>query len=464
MQYLPRVSVGLLLAIIIVISACTRGIEFGDDLLSDELVDVTVTDTFVLNSRTVVHDSTRVFSATARPLRQLVGKMEDPIFGRSEAMSHFQLGINPNDNASERFPGATLDSITLNIAWDTAVFYGNYRDGMELEVRELMEPLDEDLMDHFAGEMPAVFPDAIGSTGPIVPSADDRYVYRRVFQSADSSVVTVDTLVGVRSIRLDDALGQRILDSDASVFSSRAAFRDAFPGLRIEAVGASNGHIGYRLSSLIEVNLYYQYTDTAGVDRQGLYPINLSETCNNGGTGEIFTCVLYNTYEHDYTGSQVEPFLTDPLLGDSLLFLQSMIGTNIELDLPTRIAEGQILLNKAQLLLELEEQSATEDRLYPPVQRVLALYRDSEGETFIRDLLVAGSQGFRGFLEEDTDTGRRFYELNITEHMQSVLQGELPERLIIVPNQRSSIPSRTVIKGNKASTGAVRLIVVYSEL
>jgi len=463
-QYLPRISTGLLLAVILVVSACTRGIEFGDDLLSDELIEVSVTDTFVLNSRTVLHDSTRVFSPTSRPLRQLVGKMNDPIFGQSESVSHFQLGINPNNDAFERFPGATLDSITLNIAWDTTVFYGNYRDGMELEVRELMEPLDDDLMDHYADEMPMVFPDAIGSTGNFVPDGQEEYVYRRVFQAADSSVVTSDTLVGVRSIKLDDAFGQRILDADPSVFATRAAFRDALPGLRIEAVGASNGYVGYRLSALVEVNLYYQYTDTAGVDRQGLYPIDLSETCNNGGVGEIFTCVLYSTYKHDYSGSEVESFLADVSLGDSLLFLQSMIGTNIELDLPTQISDGQVLLNKAQLILELEEQSALEEITYPPVERVLAVYRNGENETFVRDLLIASSQGFRGFLEEDDDTGRRYYELNITEHMQSVLQGELPERLIIVPNQRSTIPTRTVVKGNKASSGAVRLVVVYSEL
>ena len=58
-------------------------------------------------------------------------------------------------------------------------------------------------------------------------------------------------------------------------------------------------------------------------------------------------------YSHDLTGTLIEPFIDNPDLGDSLLFLQGMEGLIAKLEIPHVEELSGVIVNKADVTISL---------------------------------------------------------------------------------------------------------------
>lgn len=447
--------------LLLLCASCTRSLEFGDDLLGEEFINVQTIDTLTIKAKTIINDSSRVFSTTAIPLRYLIGKVEDPTFGTYESEINLQFGVLDSLSDVERFPTSTLDSIVFRFSVDSQGFYGNGILGMGLEFRELGEQLAFD--DHDASEMPSTTGDLIGEIGTFIPDSKSFIRVQEVAgQATDSTIFREDSLGLRMSVRLDDALGQKWLDADPSVFDSDESFRNFFPGLKITPSETSQAMMGVSAFNSGIIQLYYKDVDTAGVERSYFYRVQVIQRCFFSGLDAYDpSCVIFSNYEHDYSGSPVENFFDDYTMGDSLLFLQGMIGTSIEMDFPTLPNLGSILLNKAQLKLYVDYSGVDED-LFEAINQLVVSYEDENGDLIpIEDIVSLSS--FSGALEEDPDTGDIFYEINMTAHFQEIVDGKKPTKIFILPSQRPIIPNRTVLFGAGNSTAPAKLSITFSE-
>ncbi len=455
-----------LIGFIAISTSCTRGIEFGEEIIAEEFVSLRSVDTFSLSAKTIANDSTRTFSPTNIPIRQLVGSLDDPIFGKSSAASYFQLGVVTTSTDYRRFENATLDSITLTMLWDSAGFYGSYDNGMTIDVFEVSEDIDMagtdgDIMNHFADESPAFFSDPIGSSGFVVARTTDKVTFRNPVQAADSTIILTDTVRSAIQIRLDDAFGQKIIDADTVTLQTQTAFREFIKGMRISSPDAE-GMVGISMANNAQIDLYYSYVDTAGISRSDNYIIDVTDFCNDVFIGENPSCVIFNSFEHDYTGTALENIRTEDLDGDSLLYLQGMIGTSIELELPSSFDPGtDILVNKAELLFTVDAASVSGS--FEATDQIIASYRNDDDELSpISDLVRP--EFYDGVLTDDPDTNEETFTLNITSHMQSVLDGELSSTMVLIPSSRAASAARVVLRGTEASEGKVGLRIIYTEL
>ena len=140
-------------------------------------------------------------------------------------------------------------------------------------------------------------------------------------------------------IRLDDAWGQRFLEQDTSVYVSDSTLLDFFRGLYVKPTGVSPGMMTFDLNrSWPGVYFYYRL-------RGDTLVYNLEA----GSIGRRIS-----QYKHDYDTYIAGEFINNPLVNDSLMFLQGMQGLRIAFDVPGLQNFSNKVINKAELEVTVE--------------------------------------------------------------------------------------------------------------
>ena len=126
---------------------------------------------------------------------------------------------------------------------------------------------------------------------------------------------------------------------------------------------------------------------------------------------------------------------------------------------------GRIAINKANLIVSLDNNDNTVSDYAPPTQLVLLEEKDGK----IRFLLdqYEGMTYYGGAY----NSSKKEYKFNIARHIQQVIDG--PERngkenlglyLVVWTADRPNSANRVVLKGPKRQSGNLRLQVTYTKL
>ncbi len=424
--------------------ACSDDSNIGSELLNNESLNLEFVDISPLPMSTVTEDPVPLFIigdfGTSDLSTYPLGSVDEPIFGSNQTTIF--MDIHKSVGTPE-FDGKTLDSIVLLLPYDTLGTYGNLDASHLIEVFELTEGFEEDVDTFFSNTSFAYEPVAIGSVDLVPNTRDSVFAY----------APTEDSIIGYLPhlrIKLDDAFAMAFFEENDGVVDDTTFIKENF-GFAIRSTPSDNSFFGLNLanSSLNQRELAVYYSEVDSAIRYD-FPVAVNRS--------YFADI-------DYSGSDIETALTDPAIGDSLLYVQGMEGVNIKIDLSALDDLSDVSLNVAELEFFVAELGEDNLDLYPPIDAFYLAYEDEDGDrVFIEDYVesLSISNFFGGTLEDDTN-GLKKYTLGVTSHVLDIISGEIASKeLFLVPVRREQEVNRTILYGPNHSQYPAKLRLVIT--
>jgi len=431
--------------------ACNEPSIIGSNILPlEDNINILYTDTLSLRATTLKEDSTKVYDANPalQPSRYLTGRVNDPVFGTYGSVIYTQLELlatNPD------FSDVKLDSIVLSLAYDSKGNYGDFSKNFNLKIFEVLESMNPN-EEYYSNQ------NFISNTSNPLGELD--------FIPMPNDSTFIDTVLVKPHIRipLDNALGERFLNVvDTSVYQSDDFFTNFFNGIKLvgnlddnEAILAFD-----LLDQLTRLELHYTVGDTA----QEVFTFRVKS-----GSTKVMN------FFHDYDRSvyaPVLPFIDDPVKGDSLVFLQSLEGLNVKVEMPFIDDWSNVIINKAELVVKVAQDANS--TLYPIPEQLILLQNSnlSDDLVLIRDVSVSLQRTssftglFGGDSEVNSDSGEDIteYRMNISGFLQDVIDGVQENgTLYITTYPKSDQPSRLILGGPNHSKYNMEIQLTYTKL
>ncbi|MCB0658442.1 MAG: DUF4270 family protein [Saprospiraceae bacterium] len=433
-------------ALLLLLVMCNDPSPLGSDFLKDVELQIGFTDTVSVNAMTIPDDSLLTYEpANLTPIRTfLVGSLHDPIFGYSESNIYTQIDYDvfspPN------FNNAVLDSVVLTLAFDSLGIYGDTTQPITLEVYRVMEDLQI---------AQPTYSNQSFAAGKVVGELTNYYFNNdsvTVIEPINSGTQldTVRKAPQIR-IRLNDGIGNELIELDTSGVLDVDNLYDHFEGLTIRTVASNQAMLGIDLNNTASTLTMYYQANSYKYTYSFLMSSSIKRTLE---------------YHTDHTGAPVEPYIGDPQKGDSLLFMQPLSGTNIQLSIPGLANLTDYIINKAEIECYIATVDGDNLDLYPPASQV-APYEQIEGILYPTNDVFT-SADFRVLLDasggklEEVSTGLYRYRANISAHLQNMIDGYVENKLILVPYPRTESPRRSIVYGPKDPNYPMKLRITYT--
>lgn len=445
--------------VLLLIPACIDPTEIGSELLDEDLIEAGFTDTITIQTTTIKGDSVRTYSYLSLLDGYLLGDYNDPYFGRSTASFYGQVGMFRTASGltvlRPDFEGLVLDSTVLVMSLDTNYFYGDIYDMQPFVVKlsqlvDYRDPTEEIFSNHEF----LTNPDAIGFPGETIYEIKPRIDSLSVFDYS----LGIDTITFAHfRLKLPDAFGQKFLDADTTVYETDSSFVEFFPGLAIEPVSENNGLLALDLlsSGSDAVAGLYLYMSPAGVDgdtTQYRFPFNAYRFKASG-------------LKNDHFGAPVNEFI-DKGEPDTLTFMQGMEGLYTVLELPYVTENKGLIVNKAELVLSIADVPGVNYDDHGPVDRIVISTLTEDGELeVINDVALASDLDaeYGGTIEEGVDDEPDQYIINISNHMQDMIDGIAPTNLYLTTYRRAFSHGQVAIYGGAHEQYPVKINLYFTK-
>jgi len=408
----------------------------------EDRLNVTFIDSSSVVSYTVLEDSLR----TSGLALNLLGSYTDPTIGFHEASIFTQMRLSA-------FLGTTdldmtfveVDSVVLSLKYGEH-FYGNVDDLQRLRVYRVTEDLDGD-SSYYSNSSVAFDATDLVELGSQVQE----------LQPITPVVVGDDTLSSQLRLRLNPALGVELLsESNNGVLNDQDAFLSYFKGLHVfpdNNVPAPDygGIFSFDLENgNSQMVIYYRITQP-GLEDTLAFNIVIDENATR-----------FSRFVHDYTGTPVEAQIASPSLGQQSIYMQAMAGLKGKIEFPhldILADSGLTALNRAELVITVDDDLTG---AYLPNSRLIVLVAPESGDgagTFTADFFE-GDAFFDGFWDIPTNS----YRINLTRHLQNILNGNNPNTgLYLITVSSGVTANRTVLLGPEASADNMKLELIFTE-
>ncbi len=403
-------------------SNCTNSDEIGLNLTPPgEKFHFMVDSSTVISAMTLRQDSVTSEKRTS----SLLGSMNDPIFGKTNASLMTQLRLSSNEVDFGTNP--QIDSVVLLMKYQ-----GHYGDTTQLQsfrVYELTKDLYFDST-YYSTQNMAGFYDPTASIGT-----------HEYFPKPDEDSVL---------IRLSPDFGNKLLRTDTAYLSNNTTWLSYFKGLYLESAPVEQGGsiIYYDLTNgKSRLQLFYHNDVTDSLK----YEIVINSNCS-----------WVNLFNHNYSGSQIENKINDSLDIHPEVYLQGMGGlrTKLNLKLPeammNKINDG-VTINKAELVITLPGDPTISNFGLPASLRVFNVGADNKN-MFIPDLSLGEAYYGGSYL-----SASKTYRFNIGRYVQELVHPNPDKRIantglfVVITDERTS--ANRIIVDNK-----MKLIITYTPL
>jgi hypothetical protein len=432
--------------------SCSQPTLVGSDFLEDQKAFLQFQDTFDLTLYTEDTDSVIVHSdnLSKQLITYLCGNVQDPIFGNYSA-EIFAQPLLPG--VATAMIGSTLDSVVLQLRYDSIGIYGTILEPVTIEVYRMAEnpAFDED---YYSNDSFMIIPDLLGSITFMPKPYDSVTVYR----PKDTTTVAAHL-----RIPLDVTKMSELLIQDTSVFENQDSFLNYFHGLYIKMSSGNNTMLGFNLLSGV-TGLSYYYDKSTTQDLEFKFIIT---------SGSVKTVHM----THDYSGSMVAAALTeDP--EDEFTYVQGMSGVATRMRVEGLEKIGDAIINQAQIELFCTFPDGDNSTLYPPCPYIITQEKKDtilvNSDDVAIALAITGSSSttesfnaiFGGKVSLN-DIGPPVvyrYNMNVTNQIKEIFEGNQENIIYFNPFGKGNIPNRAVIFGPNHPTYAPRLRISYTAL
>ncbi|MFT5878543.1 MAG: hypothetical protein ACI8SA_002412 [Dokdonia sp.] len=375
----------------------------------------------------------------------MLGAYIDPIFGSNVISYTSQYNLEQEGFAfpTDAIFDSAFVSFRLTGGYREKELASEERSLMHFQVFEIAEDINTSQIyysDHHVKTQPNLVGEYIGSVGL-------------------SDTVYVDGVSQPSQIRipLNTNWGEKIISADSSHFVSNESFIAFMKGLTIQPVQTnssnSNGAIFYfnPLSGFTGITIHY-HTPT---DTTKFSFITSSLTAN------------FMTFEHDYSNSPIGSILDDTAVGSDILYLQSTIGTDVELelkDIAAAFATNPKVINIAELFIPVD----TTQPYYPLNKLAVSRKLANGAAEFLPDQVQTGARIIDGNLNSDS----AYYRFLITQYVQDIIHDYVPgsdksEKLLISPFGNNTLANRSVISGPRPTSpgkSRMKVVITYTPL
>lgn len=458
-----KLAFGALFVGLLCLMSCNDPTLIGGDVLESDQFNIQSTEDIEILASTVYAEPVRTFDSIInyQLTDYLIGQIDDPIFGRYKSSVYVEFDVN--GGIKPDFTNEVLDSAIIVFPLNTSNSYGDaYGQTFDLDFSIISQRLEASL-NRFSNE--GVDVDPVLQTIPVTPSSADV-----LFISDDNDTTRLDPHL---RIPVPDVLAQEIYQEantdftdSTTVFDSNNDFQDFFPGFFISPTSSMpNGMFSVQLrSSTFGARMEFH---TSRLDTTFVYSFPVGS----------FT-TKFTTFDHDFSGTIVEDFVGQGKSGgDSLLFVQSLEGTDIQLEFAGLADFQDIVVNKAELVFEADSLPGENYDLYPLTPQLMINEVTDDGETeLIEDLIIligryGSTDGLNIFGGSPDENG--VYRMNISGHFQRMVDGEATNILRITPLNgggdltslnRGNRANKAVIKGPGRTTGRMKLVLNYTKI
>ncbi|GAB4427822.1 MAG: hypothetical protein OHK0039_46290 [Bacteroidia bacterium] len=421
------------MAAIFFLPACEDLGNFDRDILPvSDHVDTRYTDTIEIEFETRLLDSVTNYRADL----QLFGNYIDPQFGRITAETYTQVLPRSNLNFGSA-QDLIFDSLVLKLNIEST--YGRLATTQTLRVYELQD----------------TFPDADAI------SSRTRLAYDTSNDFGNGYQINLEASSGVAivRVRLDDALGRRLLFADPAILAERDKFQDFFKGLYIgtdpvdflsREPGAIFSLIGS--SSNTQLELYYKLREgSSQAYRPQVEPFQIASSTPR------FTRLTRTELSDKLLATE----LTQPDTTARYEFMQG--GLLIKNFIRFKGIEdlGSIAVASAELILPVDTSIlGSSDRLRPPAN-IVPVFAGEDGQevtTSGGDLVAATS-----LIPYNSTQG--YYSISLTNYVQQIANGQrLNYGLVLLPENYVYRINRVAFGGNGHPSLAPKLKLIYTTL
>ncbi len=452
----------LTVMLVLALTACNDSSDIGSELIQGNLSDIVYTDTITIEATTITQESEIVYTEVTanQPVNYLFGKLDSPIFGTAESSIYTEIRMISGFNSSSQeaifdsLAFATFDSLILSLEYDSVRTYGDTLLPQSLEVFRLSESMDNNAT-YYSDQDFMTFATPIGSVSGFLPRPRQQYELVEPRGMSDTDTTLVRTL----RVPLDPALGMELLNFDSTTFANSENFLTAFQGIKIVPGAGNQTMLGFALNSTqTYMKLYYKLN---GESRSIRFVVDALST-------------KFNHFDHDYTGSFVEPYIDDAVQGEDLIFTQGMSGVRTSIAFPYIQDLGDVAVNNAELELTYAFDVPMNDTtLYNAPVRLVLSYEDEDGDTkYITDFNAALSSGdlssFGGVQADEDDNGVyiKKYRMNLSSYIQDIIDnadGDLTNDAIYIDVYlKNQYANWAVLYGTQHPQYRVRLNLAYT--
>jgi hypothetical protein len=430
---MKRIYLVSIIAILTFLSSCKKDTSIGADILpQDDLLNVKFTDTLTVFSKTLAD----TFLRTDKLSKNYLGVINDPLFGFQKASIAVELD-RPNDVYDDTLMTSyTVDSVVLFLKY--SYIYGDTTVPQSFDVSTISNKIIE-TSPYYSNS--SLFP----PTG-IIGSVSN-YLFTPTTNPVATSRTDTGGVTGILRIKINNSVGNTILDLKQTILRDSSLFKNAFPGILIEnATNAGKAMAEIDISSGFSALAIF-YKDKNGDAKD----MKLFTSILNYNTGSNSTRVNgVNLFTNSFA-SAVQNTVASGLESDSVNYVLGQAGTLLRISLPTLNNVGRVAVNKATILLS--QIQANTSPLTTPFYLVL-LKRNAAGNI---DILPTGDGV--GILDTTTtdDFGNKVarYSFNVSKYIQAVATGNESNSDLYVATYRFTGTDGTVNILNSIVNGSV---------
>jgi hypothetical protein len=391
--------------------------------------------------------------ATAKTTLNLLGIINDEVFGVTSAGFATQLHLSSSSVTFGNPQELKCDSIILSLETDAG--YGLVLTPISVSVFEITDNLN--------------FDNTYYNTTKI--NYQKEPIGSKSFKLNFTDSVILD---GVKAsphiqIKLKSTFGDKILQQGG--FATNNDFLNLVKGIYVVptnkysvSVGGSaykmfpgyewgvlpgTGSVSYLdlISTVSRITIYYTNTNT-GISSKYLFNINNQ-------------CARFNTFQHNYSTTPVENALNNTSVDSTLLYLHSMAGVSVKIELPYLSAyktEGKIAINKAELIIPITPGTTSPFTL--PDRLVLVAIDSLGQDLFIKD-----------YFESESHYGGSYnatlgaYTFNITRHVHQIINEDKKNYgFYLYVSGRAVNASRAILQNEKSLSSPLKFNLIYSKI
>lgn len=419
------------------LSACNDEGSLGLDLLPNvDGIGVFQLDTFSVVTYTVDEDSVE----SQFPSRKVFGMINDPVFGKAEAVTYFQtVLLTENVDLGQNI---TIDSLVLSLTIEN--YMGDTTQPITITVYELDEAMHPDST-YFTSRRLNFKP---------TPLATYSYLPRPKTRTSvnEPALLGGDTLYQpLLRIPLSNDLAQRIVAASGTAdLANNTNFTNFFKGFYIKGeVNAGQTGVMLNITPRVAPNGMYLYYKNDTI-RQRFDMVARNDIA------------YYNSFRFDYTATPLATAIgnTDPLLEEN--YVQAGTGVKLRIDFPylRKLVETfGVAINKAEIEFTLVPGQATD--ALPAPSSMFLIPADSLNANVPIGMLDINERYYGGELRDGK------YRFGISRYVQRLINSDEPDYgLRLIPVNTVSTVNRAVIASSNHSNPLYRprLVLTFTKL
>lgn len=448
---LKRFSIVLAVLSGIFFLSCNKELDtIGIDLIDTKLR-LSVDTILPVSAFTQIEDSVPTTVTASLGNNSLLGFINDPVFGKTKASIYTEIlpPTLPFSIAGTNDPNTlSVDSVVLSLAYGGS--FGDITSEMLVRVYELDDTIPAGTV--YSNRQVAHKPFVLHES-TFVPLPNDTVFF---YGEKDTTFLPAHL-----RLNLDHSLARKFIDNPNLTlgFTSYDPYRlEFFSGLHItaEETSGTGAMLYFNLRSpLSRLQIFYKI----GADTiTQVFEMSIRDQFARKYT-------RFENFDHQFASSDIldQAVNGDTLAGMERIFVQSMSNFRSRILLPDpqtfiNDSKGDIAINTARLIIPVDA-DFLQDTL--PVANRLVLLRGGEedGEFFSLQDQAGGALYFGGALNKE----KMEYVFNITQHLQMVMMGVLPNYpLYLRVSGSMENAERAVLKGPLRENG-MRLEIRYTE-